>query len=39
MRILDKDGNELSGVNFNLGYYVLEQIVIAHHPAQEYIPE
>lgn len=39
MRILDENGNELQEVDFTLGYYALDQIIIAHHPAQEYIPE
>ena len=39
MRVLDENGNELQEVDFSLGYYVTDQIVIAHHPAQEYIPE
>lgn len=39
MRIIDEDGNELSSVDFTDGYYVTDQIIIAHHPAQEYIPE
>ena len=39
MRILDENDNELQEVDFTEGYYVTDQIVIAHHPAQEYIPE
>ena len=39
MRILDENGNELQEVDFTYGYYVADQILIAHHPAQEYIPE
>ena len=39
MRILDENGKELREVDFTNGYYVEDQIVIAHHPAQEYIPE
>lgn len=39
MRVIDKDGNELEQVDFSQGYYIEETIVIAHHPAQEYIPE
>lgn len=39
MRILDENGSELQEVDFTNGYYVTDQIVIAHHPAQEYIPE
>ena len=39
MRILDENNNELQEVDFTYGYYVMDQILIAHHPAQEYIPE
>ena len=39
MRVIDKDGKEVQDVDFNHGYYVEDSIVIAHHPAQEYIPE
>ena len=39
MRILDENNNELQEVDFALGYYVTDQILIDHHPAQEYIPE
>ena len=39
MRVLDENGNEVENADFYRGYYVEEQIIIAHHPAQEYIPE
>lgn len=39
MRVIDENGNEVLNPDFNEGYYVVETIVIAHHPAQEYIPE
>ena len=39
MRILDENGNEVLNPDFADGYYVEDQIVIAHHQAQEYIPE
>ena len=39
MRVLDENGNEVLESDFSLGYYVEDQIIIAHHPAQEYIPE
>jgi len=39
MRIIDKDGNEVQNPDFFRGYYLEDTIVIAHHPAQEYIPE
>lgn len=39
MRIIDIHGEEILNPNFDEGYYIEEQIIIAHHPAQEYIPE
>ena len=39
MRILDENGNELINPDFAEGYYVEDTIIIAHHPAQRYIPE
>lgn len=39
MRVIDENGNQLQDVDFNFGYYVVETIIIAHHPAQPYIPE
>ena len=39
MRVIDQNGDEVENVDFDLGYYVLETIVIAHHPTQEYVPE
>jgi len=39
MRIIDENGHEVLNPDFNEGYYVLETIIIAHHPAQPYIPE
>ena len=39
MRVIDENGQELTNPDFNLGYYVLETIIIAHHPSQPYIPE
>lgn len=39
MRVIDQNDVEVTNVDFSLGYYVVETIVIAHHPAQEYIPE
>lgn len=39
MRIIDKDGNEILNPDYSLGYYLVDTIIIAHHPAQEYIPE
>lgn len=39
MRVIDENGNEVQNPDFGEGYYIEEQIIIAHHPAQEYIPE
>ena len=39
MRIIDQNGNEIRNPDFNYGYYIEETIIIAHHPAQPYIPE
>lgn len=39
MRVVDENGNPVQNVDFDLGYYVEDTLFIAHHPAQEYIPE
>lgn len=41
MRILDKDGNELdpSSIDYEKGHLVDDKILVAHHPAQEYVEE
>lgn len=39
MRIIDENGNELTEVNEHAGYGVEEELVIAHHEAQEMVPE
>lgn len=39
MRIIDQNGQEIENADFSKGYYLEDTIVIAHHPAQSYIPE
>ena len=39
MRILDEDGNEILNPDYNLGYTDEETIIIAHHEAQDYVPD
>lgn len=39
MRILDENDNEVLNPDYELGYCLPETIVVAHHEAQEYIPE